>query len=115
MHGVAFAAIPLLHGAMQIHGFRFGNAAYLTDVSAIPEESFALLAGVEVLILSALRHHPHPTHATLAQSLAWSQRIGARQSWFTHIAHELGHEETNRRLPANAQLAWDGLSVPVAL
>ncbi|MGC9223322.1 MAG: MBL fold metallo-hydrolase [Terracidiphilus sp.] len=113
--GVEFLRIPLMHGQLPIAGFRFGNAAYMTDVSAIPEESFGLLEGVEVLVLSALRHTPHPSHSTLEQSLAWARRIGARQTWFTHIAHDLGHEETNRNLPANAQLAYDGLSVPVTL
>lgn len=115
VHGVDFVRIPLLHGEMPINGYRFGNAAYMTDVSAIPESSFALLEGVEVLALSALRHQPHPSHATLQQALAWAARIGARQTWFTHIAHDLGHEETNRNLPQNAQLAYDGLSVPVSL
>ncbi len=115
VHGVEFVRIPLLHGEMPINGFRFGNAAYMTDVSAIPESSFALLEGVEVLALSALRHQPHPSHATLEQALAWARRIGARQTWFTHIAHDLGHEETNRNLPENAKLAYDGLSVPVTL
>lgn len=113
--GVEFVRVPLQHGAMAINGFRLGNAAYLTDVSAIPESSFALLECVEVLVISALRHAPHPSHATLEQSLAWARRIGARQTWFTHIAHDLGHEETNRGLPANAQLAYDGLSVPITL
>jgi len=113
--GVEFVRVPLLHGEMPINGFRFGKAAYMTDVSAIPEESFALLEGVEVLVLSALRHMPHPSHATLEQALAWARRIGARQTWFTHIAHDLGHEETNRNLPVNAKLAYDGLSVPVRL
>lgn len=115
IHGVEFIRIPLIHGEQQIAGFRFGNAAYMTDVSAIPEESFALLKGVEVLTLSALRHKPHPSHSTLEQSLEWSRRIGARQTWFTHIAHDLGHEATNRSLPENTQLAHDGLSVPVTL
>ncbi len=115
VHGVEFVRIPLMHGEMPIAGFRFGNAAYLTDVSAIPEPSFALLEGVEVLVLSALRHKPHPSHATLEQALAWARRIGARQTWFTHISHDLGHEETNRTLPVNARLAYDGLSVPVIL
>ncbi len=115
VHGVEFVRIPLMHGAMPIAGFRFGNAAYMTDVSAIPESSFALLEGLDVLVLSALRHKPHPSHATLEQALAWAERIGARQTWFTHIAHDLGHEETNCTLPANARLAYDGLSVPVIL
>jgi phosphoribosyl 1,2-cyclic phosphate phosphodiesterase len=113
--GVDFVRIPLLHGEQPIAGFRFGNAAYMTDVSAIPEPSFKLLEGVEVLVVSALRHTPHPSHATLEQSVAWARRIGARQTWFTHIAHDLGHEETNRSLPGNIQLAYDGLSVPVVL
>jgi phosphoribosyl 1,2-cyclic phosphate phosphodiesterase len=115
VHGVEFVRIPLLHGEQPIAGFRFGNAAYLTDVSAIPETSFALLEGVEVLVLSALRHTPHPSHATLEQSVKWARRISAKQTWFTHIAHDLGHDETNRSLPENTQLAHDGLSVPVTL
>jgi phosphoribosyl 1,2-cyclic phosphate phosphodiesterase len=100
---------------LEISGYRFGNAAYLTDVSAIPEASLKLLEGVDVLVLSALRHTPHPSHATVAQALEWSRKIEAKQTWFTHIAHDLGHEETNRALPENVRLAYDGLSVPVAL
>lgn len=115
VHGVEFVRIPLLHGDMEIQGFRFGNAAYLTDVSAIPESSFDLMRGVDVLVLSALRHIPHPSHATVEQALAWAARIGARQSWLTHIAHDLGHEATNRALPEGVRLAHDGLSVPVIL
>lgn len=115
VHGVAFVHVPLLHGSLGIAGFRFGNAAYLTDVSAIPEASFPLLEGVEVLVVSALRHVPHPSHATVEQAVSWSRRIGARQTWLTHIAHDLGHEETNRALPADVRLAHDGLSVPVRL
>ncbi|MGD0155392.1 MAG: MBL fold metallo-hydrolase [Terracidiphilus sp.] len=115
LHGVDFIRIPLWHGEQAIVGYRFGNAAYMTDVSAIPESSFALLEGVEVLAISALRHTPHPSHSTVKQSLEWSRRVGARQTWFTHISHDLGHEETNRALPADAKLAYDGLSVPVTL
>jgi phosphoribosyl 1,2-cyclic phosphate phosphodiesterase len=115
VHGVEFVRVPLLHGTMEIAGFRFGSAAYLTDVSAIPEASFALLEGVDQLVLSALRHQPHPSHATVEQALGWARRIGARRTWLTHIAHDLGHEETNRALPEDVQLAYDGLSVPVTL
>lgn len=115
VHGVQFQRIPVFHGAMPIQGFRFGRTAYLTDVSAIPEESFALLEGLDCLILSALRHKPHPTHTTLEQAVAWARRIGARQSWFTHIAHDLGHAEINRSLPPTIQLAHDGLTFPIAL
>jgi phosphoribosyl 1,2-cyclic phosphate phosphodiesterase len=113
--GVELLRVPVMHGEMEIAGFRFGRAAYLTDVSSIPESSFALLEGLDNLILSALRHKPHPNHATVEQAIAWAQRIGARHTWFTHIGHDLGHEVTNRALPDNIRLAYDGLSLPVEL
>jgi phosphoribosyl 1,2-cyclic phosphate phosphodiesterase len=103
------------HGHQVISGLRFGRAAYLTDVSGIPESSFPLLEGVETLVLSALRHKPHATHATIEQAVVWAKRIGARHTWFTHISHDLGHEVTNRTLPEGIQLAHDGLTVPVQL
>jgi phosphoribosyl 1,2-cyclic phosphate phosphodiesterase len=115
VHGVEFLRVPVQHGTMEIAGFRFGSAAYLTDVSAIPEASFALLEGLEHLVVSALRHKPHPSHATVEQAVGWARRIGARHTWLTHIAHELGHEATNRTLPDNIRLAYDGLSLPVNL
>jgi len=111
--GVDFISIPVLHGELPITGYRFGRVAYLTDVSAIPESSFDLLTGLDVLIISALRHKPHPSHTTVEQALSWAARIGARQTWFTHIAHELGHAATNRMLPEGVALAYDGLTLPV--
>lgn len=115
LHGVDFVRVPVLHGKQQIDGFRFGQVAYLTDVSDIPEESFALLQGLDCVILSALRHKPHPSHATVEQAIGWARRIGARQTYFTHIAHELPHAETNRSLPSSMALAHDGLSFAVTL
>jgi len=115
VHGVEFVRVPVMHGEMKIAGYRFGRAAYLTDVSDIPEASFALLEGLDQLVLSALRYKPHPTHATVDQAIGWARRIGAGQTWLTHIAHELGHEETNRTLPAGIALAYDGLELAVAL
>ena len=115
VHGVQILRIPVQHGNLEISGFRFGNLAYLTDVSEIPESSFELLQGLENLVLPALRHKPHPSHATVAQAVEWARRIGARQTWLTHIAHELGHDETNRMLPENVRMAYDGLELPVRL
>jgi len=115
VRGVDFVRVPVMHGEMEITGFRFGNAAYLTDVSSIPESSFALLEGLEHLALSALRHQPHPNHATVEQAVGWAKRIGARHTWLTHIAHELGHEVTNRSLPSGVRLAYDGLTVPISV
>jgi phosphoribosyl 1,2-cyclic phosphate phosphodiesterase len=115
VHEVDFQLVPIHHGEQQIAGFRFGKTAYLTDVSAIPESSFALLDGLDHLILSALRHKPHPNHATVEQAMGWAKRIGARQTWLTHIAHELGHEVTNSTLPDNIRMAYDGLFLDVNL
>jgi phosphoribosyl 1,2-cyclic phosphate phosphodiesterase len=115
IHEVDFISVPVKHGEMEIAGFRFGDAAYLTDVSEIPESSFALLQGLETLVLPSLRHHPHPSHATVKQAVEWAERIGARHTWLTHIAHELGHEETNRMLPPGVALAYDGLELAVSL
>jgi len=115
VHGVEFVRVPVLHGQLEISGFRFGRAAYLTDVSDIPESSFALLEGLDVVVLSALRHNPHPSHATVEQAVRWAERIGAGQTWLTHIAHGLGHEQTNQMLPKSIAMAYDGLTLPVVL
>ncbi len=115
LHGVEFVRVPVMHGAVEIAGFRFGRIAYLTDVSAIPEVSFALLENLDDLVLSALRHKPHPNNATVEQAVEWSRRIGAKRTWLTHIAHELGHEATNLTLPAGVELAYDGLELAVTL
>jgi phosphoribosyl 1,2-cyclic phosphate phosphodiesterase len=111
--GAEFRRIPVLHGNLEISGFRFGRTAYLTDVSAIPDETFELLRGLDHVVLSALRHKPHPSHATVEQAVGWARRIGAKHTWLTHIAHELGHEETNAKLPDTIRLAYDGLSFPI--
>lgn len=105
--------VPLLHGRMRVLGYRFGRFAYCTDVSAIPEESYGLLEGLEVLILDALRRRPHPTHFNLEQAVEQARRIGARRTFFTHIAHELGHAETCAALPAGMSLAYDGQVIEV--
>lgn len=100
--------IKLLHGPMPVLGFRVGNFAYCTDVSEIPAESWPLLDGLGVLILDALRKRPHPTHFNLEQAVEHAQKIGARCTYFTHVAHELGHAETNAALPDGTALAHDG-------
>jgi phosphoribosyl 1,2-cyclic phosphate phosphodiesterase len=95
-----------------VAGFRFGNAAYLTDMNDIPESSFALLKDLDVVILDALRKTPHPSHATLEQALAFVRRMQPRRAFFTHMSHDLSHAETNSELPENIQLAYDGLRIP---
>jgi phosphoribosyl 1,2-cyclic phosphate phosphodiesterase len=100
--------VPVRHGHQMILGYRFGRVAYLTDCSAIPEASFALLRDLDVLVLDALRRRPHPTHFTLEQAVQAAGRIGARQTYFTHICHDLGHAATCGSLPEGMALAFDG-------
>jgi phosphoribosyl 1,2-cyclic phosphate phosphodiesterase len=112
--GVEFTPVRLPHGkASQVLGFRFGSAAYLTDHSDIPEDAKAKLRGLDVLFLDALRHRPHPTHSTVAQSLEWVRELAPRRAFFTHICHDLPHQETEAALPENVRLAYDGLEIEV--
>jgi phosphoribosyl 1,2-cyclic phosphate phosphodiesterase len=103
--------VPLRHGSLPILGYRIGGFAYLTDVSEIPATSYPLLADLDVLVLSALRHRPHPTHMHLARSLEEAARIGARRTLFTHIAHEMSHAAVAATLPHGVELAYDGLGL----
>lgn len=109
--GRVVTPIPLLHGTLPVLGFRVGRFAYCTDVSTIPDSSWALLADLDVLILDALRKRPHPTHFNIDQAIEHARRIGAGRTFFTHIAHELGHDETNQALPSGMALAHDGLMI----
>jgi phosphoribosyl 1,2-cyclic phosphate phosphodiesterase len=102
--------IPLRHGDMPVLGFRFGSFAYCTDCSYIPDASYALLEHLDVLMLDALRRTPHPTHFHLERAVETAARIAARRTYFTHIAHELGHRATNAELPDGMALAHDGLT-----
>lgn len=113
LFGAAVRPIPLRHGSGHCYGFRFGNFAYLTDHSEIPEESMAMLEGLDVLFLDALRHKPHPTHSTVDKSLEYVRRLGPRRTYFTHISHDLSHVQTESRLPPHVHLAYDGLEIEV--
>lgn len=109
--GATWTPIRLMHGEMPVLGFRVGKVAYCTDVSLIPQESYALLEDLDVLVLDALQPKKHTTHFSLEEAVAEAGRIGARQTWFTHIAHGLSHAKTNAGLPEGMRLAHDGLIV----
>jgi phosphoribosyl 1,2-cyclic phosphate phosphodiesterase len=115
LFGAKIVPIPAMHGSQPVLGFRFGRAAYLTDFSKVPESSKELLRGLDDFILDALRYVPHPTHSNVEQSLALVGELKPKRAWFTHICHDLGHTETNARLPQNVRLSYDGLEIEVAL
>jgi phosphoribosyl 1,2-cyclic phosphate phosphodiesterase len=110
---LSFTPIRLQHGRSTVFGFRFGAAAYLTDHSAIPEESMAKLRGLDVLFLDALRYRPHPTHTTVADAVRLVEELQPRRVFFTHMCHDLGHEKTEAQLPAHVRLAYDGLEIEI--
>jgi phosphoribosyl 1,2-cyclic phosphate phosphodiesterase len=116
--GIPFIPVPLLHGELDVLGYRFGRAAYLTDFSRLPESSVPLLEDLDDLIVDALRDIPHPMHQTVEQALALIDKLKPRRAWFTHIAHDLPHAATNGRLRAagypHVQMAYDGLEFEVA-
>jgi phosphoribosyl 1,2-cyclic phosphate phosphodiesterase len=107
---VAVQPIPLMHGSREILGFRFGEFAYLTDTNHVPDRAWPLLEGVQIAMVDALRHRPHPTHFTVAEALAVVDRLKPRQAYLTHICHDLPHVATNESLPVGVELAYDGLT-----
>jgi phosphoribosyl 1,2-cyclic phosphate phosphodiesterase len=107
--GATVVPIPLLHGPYEVLGYRFGGLAYCTDTNGIPPQSRPHLRDLEVLILDCLRRRPHPTHFSLAEAMATARELGARQTYFTHISHDLEHASTSAQLPPGMALAHDGL------
>lgn len=101
--------ILLEHASFQVLGFRIGDVAYCTDVSRIPEASWPLLEGLDVLVLDALRFRPHPAHFSIHEALEVIARLRPRQAYLTHISHDVEHTEVQKQLPANVALAYDGL------
>ncbi len=113
LFGLKITPLRIIHGTAEILGFRFGSAAYITDQSDLPEETKAKLQDLDVLFLDALRHKPHPTHSTVAQSLIWVEELKPKHAYFTHMCHDLGHAQTEKTLPPGVHLAYDGLEITV--
>jgi phosphoribosyl 1,2-cyclic phosphate phosphodiesterase len=111
LFGARFEPVKIIHGEAEIHGFRFGTAAYLTDFSEIPPESKDRLRGLDILFLDALRHRPHPTHSSVANSLRLVEELAPNRAFFTHISHDLPHAATNQSFPEHVRLAHDGLKL----
>jgi phosphoribosyl 1,2-cyclic phosphate phosphodiesterase len=111
--GVNVVPINIQHGPADIFGYRIGSFAYLTDCSSIPDESAALLAGLDVLVLGALRHKPHPTHFTVEQAIEASRIINPKRTILTHLGHSLDYHKDNPLLPDGIELAYDGLDLDI--
>ncbi len=112
--GERVTPIPITHGRAAILGWRIRNFAYLTDVSAIPQESMAFLEGLDVLLLDCLRTRPHNTHINVEQSLEYAGLINAKTTYLIHMTHELEYETLSAQLPENIKVAYDGLRLDLA-
>jgi phosphoribosyl 1,2-cyclic phosphate phosphodiesterase len=104
-------AVP--HGPISVYGYRIGNLGYITDAKELPEEALGSFRGVDVLVLNALFRTPHPTHLSISEAVAAAQKVGARQTWLTHLTHRTSHAELEAELPPGIAPAYDGLTVQV--
>jgi phosphoribosyl 1,2-cyclic phosphate phosphodiesterase len=109
--GQSVLPIRLEHGRFRVLGFRVGGLAYCTDVNKIPEASWPLLEGLDVLVLDALRHSPHPTHFSLEEALGVVERLRPGRTLFTHLSHDIDHARVETTLPPRVGLAYDGLAL----
>jgi phosphoribosyl 1,2-cyclic phosphate phosphodiesterase len=106
--------INVMHGNLQVFGYRFDNFAYLTDVKSIENEEIDKLKNLEVLVINALREEPHNTHFNLQEALDFITIVQPKKAYLTHISHILGfHEEVQKKLPNNVFLAYDNLIINI--
>jgi len=105
--------VSIPHGPISVYGYRIGNLGYITDAKELPEDAERAFRGVDVLVLNALFRKPHPTHLSVSEAVSAAQKIGARQTWLTHLTHRTGHAELEAELPPGIAPAFDGLTVHV--
>ncbi len=112
---ISITPVPVAHGQMATQGYVFRHdgrsMGYIPDCRTIGDPEFARLSALDVMALDGLRHRPHPTHLTVADAVAYLQRIDARQSFLTHMCHDLDHAATEAELPPGIRLAYDGLAL----
>ncbi|HVS60123.1 MAG TPA: MBL fold metallo-hydrolase [Gemmatimonadaceae bacterium] len=104
-------AVP--HGKALVYGYRIGKLGYVTDAKELPEEALRAFRGVTVLVLNALFRTPHPTHLSISEAVTAAKKVGARETWLTHLTHRTGHAELEAELPRGIAPAFDGLTVQI--
>jgi len=112
--GIKITPLAVMHSQMPVLGFRINDFSYITDANFIPEKTYQKLIGTKVLVLNALQKESHVSHFTLEEALIQAKKIGAAQTYFTHMSHKMGlHNEVIKELPSNVTLAYDGLSISI--
>ena len=114
--GGPIEALPVLqeHGGISSLGFRFGKVAYSADIKGLPAESMAAMAGLEVWIVDALRHNPHPSHMNLEEALHWIARVKPKRAILTNLHSDLDYEALRAKLPPHIEPAYDGMRFAVS-
>lgn len=111
--GEVVQPIRVMHGRLPIMAYRVRDLAVVTDVSSIPSEAEEQLQNLDVLLLDAVRYHPHPTHYHMDAALEVVKRLRPRQTYFIHLSHDYDHDVVNAQLPDGIELAYDGLKIPI--
>lgn len=110
INGLQITPIRMLHYKLEVLGFRIGDFTYITDTNYIAPKEMDKVRGSKAITLNALRHEPHISHYTLKEAIAVAKDIGAADTYFTHISHQLGlHDVVESGLPEGTHLAYDGL------
>jgi phosphoribosyl 1,2-cyclic phosphate phosphodiesterase len=122
LEGLTFEPLQAFHGSLPVTGYKFAGCAYLCDVSRIPPATLQKLYRLDLLVINALRHEPHPTHLNLSQAVELIAELKPRRAYLTHMSHEVLHEEVEEALTtpggryhtrSEVHLAYDGLSLEV--
>ncbi len=114
IEGFPIVPVKAVHGDGEVTGYRFDKFAYITDASEIPDGSLEKLKDLEVLVLGALRYTPHIKHFSIDQALSIVKQLKPKKAYFTHMCHDIEHEEDNKKLPVGVEFAFDGLMIDLA-
>jgi phosphoribosyl 1,2-cyclic phosphate phosphodiesterase len=115
LEGVRFEYFSYFQTSMKVTGFRVGNFAYVSDIRQYSERVVEMLQGVDILVLSALRHVPNAMHFSVEEAVAFARSVAAKKTYLTHIAHDLEYAGTNATLPSDVRMSYDGLEISIEI
>ncbi len=111
--GVEVTPLPVEHGRGSVMGYRIGEVAYVTDCSSIPDGTKKLLEGLELIVIGALRHEPHPTHFTIGEAIRATQELKPKRTVLTHLGHNIDYDLDGGELPGGVEFAYDGMELSI--
>lgn len=113
--GVRVKPLLAFHGILPVLGYQVGNMVYFTDVKSMPLSTVSSIRGIDILVINALRHRPHRTHMNIEETLELIERISPKRAYLIHTTHELDYETTNKILPKNVEMGYDGMALTTDL